>query len=38
MLVFEGVEDYSCKVYATKKTASVKEETAVDGPLVRRLF
>ncbi|XP_062515432.1 DNA-directed RNA polymerase I subunit RPA12-like [Corticium candelabrum] len=34
--VFEGVEEYSCKTYATKVT-SKKEKTELDGPLAEKV-
>jgi hypothetical protein len=36
-LVFEGVEEYSCKVFTVKRAISKKEES-VDGPLVQYLL
>jgi hypothetical protein len=35
--VFEGVEEYSCKVFTVKRAISKKEES-VDGPLVQYLL
>ena len=35
--MFEGVEEYSCKVFAVKRAVSKKEESAMDGPSVQYL-